>query len=95
MTTQSFTRNGGAFTIFEYCVDTCECPLETYGRQDDSMPCPVAVPGIFVADVAASSSADRCHSLASLYLPQAALGSLPVRIGSANMKTSRKQELII
>ena len=38
---------------------------------------PVAVPGIFVADGAASSSADRSHSLPSLHLPQAALGSLP------------------
>ena len=27
---------------------------------------PVAVPGIFLADGAASSSADRCHSLRSL-----------------------------
>jgi len=35
---------------------------------------PVAVPGIFVAFKKASSSADRCHSLSSLYLPLAALG---------------------
>ena len=38
---------------------------------------PVAVPAIFVAAGAASSSADRGHSLPSLYLPPAALGSLP------------------
>jgi hypothetical protein len=38
---------------------------------------PVAVPGIFVADGAASSSADRCHSLSSLHPPPAALASLP------------------
>ena len=37
---------------------------------------PVAVPGIFVADGAASSSADRSHSLGSLYPPLAALPSL-------------------
>ena len=37
---------------------------------------PVAVPGIFLADGAASSSADRCHSLRSLHPPQAALPSL-------------------
>jgi len=36
------------------------------------------VPGIFVADGAASSSADRCHSLTSLNLSQAALPSLPI-----------------
>ena len=39
---------------------------------------PVAVPGIFLADGAAASSADRGHSLPSLYLPLAALGSLPI-----------------
>ncbi|MBQ3252522.1 MAG: hypothetical protein IJB02_04710, partial [Oscillospiraceae bacterium] len=56
---------------------------------------PVAVPGIFVADGAASSSADRCHSLRSLYPPQAALPSLPrfslaspVQIGISNKKIS-------
>ena len=38
---------------------------------------PVAVPGIFVAVGAASSSADRCHSLRSLHPPPAALPSLP------------------
>ena len=38
---------------------------------------PVAVPGIFLADGAASSSADRCHSLPSLAPPLAAVGSLP------------------
>jgi len=38
---------------------------------------PVAVPGIFVAFEKASSSADRCHSLSSLYPPPAALASLP------------------
>ena len=35
-----------------------------------------------------SSSADRCHSLTSLDLPLAALGSLPVKIGNANTRTS-------
>jgi len=38
---------------------------------------PVAVPGIFLADSAASSAADRGHSLSSLYPPQAAVASLP------------------
>ena len=33
--------------------------------------------GIFLAGGAAASSADRGYSLTSLYLPQAALGSLP------------------
>jgi len=36
------------------------------------------VPGIFVGDGAPSSSADRCHSLRSLYPPPAALPSLPI-----------------
>ena len=39
---------------------------------------PVAVPGIFVADKAASSSADCCHSLRLLYPPPAALPLLPI-----------------
>ena len=47
---------------------------------------PVAVPGIFVGDVAPFSSADRGHALPSLHLPPAALGSLPVKIGNANTK---------
>ena len=57
---------------------------------------PVAVPGILVGDGAPSSSADRCHSLSSLYLPLAALASfptygvtilgLPRKIGNANTK---------
>ena len=38
----------------------------------------VAVPGIFLADSAASSSADCSHSLRSLAPPQAALPSLPM-----------------
>ena len=38
---------------------------------------PVAVPSIFVVDRATSSSADRGHSLDSLYLPLAALVLLP------------------
>ena len=38
---------------------------------------PVAVPGIFVGGGAPASSADRCHSLSSLYPPPAALASLP------------------
>ena len=42
----------------------------------------VAVPGIFVADGAASSAADRCHSLRSLHLPPAALPSLPTSFAS-------------
>ena len=40
---------------------------------------PVAVPGIFLADGAAASSADRGHSLRSLYPPPAALPLLPCR----------------
>ena len=36
------------------------------------------VPGIFVADNAASSSTDHCHSLTSLFPPPAAVGSLPI-----------------
>ena len=47
-----------------YCVDR-KCAL------------PVAVPGSFLADRAASSSADRGHSLRSLDPPQAALPLLP------------------
>ena len=39
---------------------------------------PVAVPAIFVADGAAASAGDRCHSLTLLYPPQTALGSLPL-----------------
>ena len=39
---------------------------------------PVVILGIFLAGRAASSSADHCHSFTSLYLPQAALGSLPI-----------------
>jgi len=39
---------------------------------------PVAVSGIFLADGAASSSADRCHSLRSLHPPQAVLPSIPM-----------------
>jgi len=38
---------------------------------------PVAVTGIFLADGAAASSADRCHSLSSLHPPPAAVASLP------------------
>ena len=37
----------------------------------------VAVPGVRLADVAASLHTDRCHSLRSLYPPQAAIPSLP------------------
>ena len=36
------------------------------------------MPGIFLADGAAASSADRCHSLRSLHPPLAALPSLPI-----------------
>jgi len=39
--------------------------------------CPVAVPGVRLADGAAALHTDRCHSLGSLYLPPAALPSLP------------------
>ena len=39
---------------------------------------PFAVPDSFVGDGAPSSSADRCHSLRSLYPPLAALPSLPI-----------------
>ena len=46
---------------------------------------PVAVPGIFVAGYAASSSADRGHSLPSLHLPPAALGSLPTESTNSTM----------
>ena len=38
---------------------------------------PVAVPGALLADGAAASLTDRGHSLTSLHLPPAALGSLP------------------
>ena len=38
---------------------------------------PVAVPGVRLADGAAALHTDRCHSLPSLPLPPAALGSLP------------------
>ena len=38
---------------------------------------PVAVPDIFVGFEKPSSSVDRCHSLYSLFLPQAAVASLP------------------
>ena len=51
---------------------TQEAAGESVGADD-----PVAVPGIFVADGAASSSADRGHSLRSLLPPPAALPSLP------------------
>jgi len=39
---------------------------------------PVAVPDIFLVAEATASAIDRCHSLTSLNLPPAALGSLPV-----------------
>ena len=39
--------------------------------------CPVAVPGVRLADGAAALHTDRCHSLGSLHLPPAALPSLP------------------
>jgi len=39
--------------------------------------CPAAVPDIIVGNEAPSSAVDRCHSLRSLYLPPAALPSLP------------------
>ena len=38
---------------------------------------PVAVPDIFLGAGAPSSAIDRSHSLSSLYLPPAALASLP------------------
>ena len=38
---------------------------------------PVAVPCVRLADGAAALHTDRCHSLPSLHLPLAALGSLP------------------
>ena len=41
-------------------------------RRQDSNLRPVAILGIFVASDVASSSADRCHSLASLFPPPAA-----------------------
>ena len=44
---------------------------------------PVAVPDIFVAADAASSAVDRCHSLRSLHLPQAALPLLPLPVRAA------------
>ena len=50
-------------------------PLSIPGR---FWSCPVAVPGSFLADDAAASSADRCHSLRSLAPPPAALPSLPL-----------------
>ena len=39
---------------------------------------PVAVPGALLAEVAAASLTDRCHSLRSLHPPLAALPSLPL-----------------
>ena len=48
------------------------------GSQSAADRSPVAVPGIFLADGAASSSADRGHSLPSLSPPLAAVGSLPM-----------------
>ena len=43
------------------------------------LPCPVAVPDIFLGFEKPSSAIDRCHSLSSLALPPAALASLPAR----------------
>ena len=39
---------------------------------------PVAVPGVRLADKAATLPTDRCHSLRSLLPPPAALPSLPI-----------------
>ena len=44
---------------------------------------PVAVPGVRLADSAASLHTDRGHSLRSLFPPQAALPSLPVPYGKS------------
>ena len=44
---------------------------------------PVAVPGIFLADGAAASSADRCHSLRSL---DSATGSAPIAPPPARLR---------
>ena len=49
---------------------------------------PFAVPGESGACKAGLLSADGCHSLRSLHPPQAALPSLPMKIGNANTKTS-------
>ena len=42
-----------------------------------SLKIPVELPGALLADGAAASLTDLCHSLWSLYLPPAALPSLP------------------
>ena len=39
---------------------------------------PVAVPGVRLGGSAPALHTDRCHSLRSLYPPQAALSSLPI-----------------
>ena len=49
---------------------------------------PVAVPEKICGLTLVLDFFDRCHSLTSLYLPQAALGSLPGKIGNANTRTS-------
>ena len=55
---------------------------------------PVAVPGSFLADSAAASSADRGHSLPSLYPPPAAVGSLPSGSSrSATQHVTKKQQI--
>jgi len=53
-------------------------------RQDDRLPCPVAVPDEICTSRWMLDFIDRCHSLTSFPLPQAALRLLPVIQGNAN-----------
>ena len=50
---------------------------------------PVAVPGVLLAGKAAASLTDRGHSLSSLYLPPAALASLPIWVSAINRYSSQ------
>ncbi len=45
---------------------------------------PVAVPGVRLGDDAPALPTDRCHALRSLYLPLAALPSLPLGVPQQN-----------
>ena len=54
---------------------------------------PVAVPDIFLAGKAASSDLDRGHSLCSLYLPLAAVASLPTGILRFRCSSPKKDSL--
>ena len=56
--------------IYDICGDITD---------DICYKCPVAVPCVRLDDGASALHTDRCHSLWSLHLPQAALPSLPSR----------------